>query len=477
MFSFLNAEIGQSKNLQNELDSIKLEIEKLKIIHEQSTVYKIIELENSIKELESKIVEDKIDTKGFEKEFEKYDEIINRQDEKIGSNFTILEIVVAFFGVLVTVIVIIFSFRNSAIARAEANKELQNWIKENQEKILTPIQNEADKLSSEIQEQIDEFFKDAKERLSEHNIKEELNNRDKELLTKITNSLKNKHEENYTYNDWYSLYLEEYYKKERVHKLKALEYIDKAINSTKEPYEELKARFEKAVLLGKINKIQKELNEYEYILKNYDYKEEKFQRLIAFSYYNKGVRLGEFNKSEEAIEVYNKVIERFEKSTNEDILKSVASALVNKGVALGTLGKNKEAIEVYDEAIERFEKSINEDILDSVAIVLVNKIELAIFEGLDIEEDIKLCKEKFPKDNKMLAVIEMMGIINNAKTKAQDNEIKIWLEKYEDMKFADWNFDELKSWSKTIKDCEAKERIEKYIAIFEKKLQNDSQIV
>lgn len=433
IFSFLDAETTQNKNLQNELNTIKLEIEKLKIIHDQTTVFKIIELENSIKDLENKIVESKVDKKAFEKEFEKYNEIINRQDERISSNFTTLEIVVAFFGVLVTVIVIIFSFRNSVIARVEANKELQSWIKENQEKILTPIQNEADKLSSEIQEQIDEFFKDAKERLSEHDIKEELNNRDKELLAKITNSLKNKHEENYTYNDWYTLYLEEYYKNGRAHKLKALEYIDKALSVTNDLTKESDARFKRAYLYGLLDEKKKSIEEYQAIIEEFkDIQILEIQQNVIVSFHNIALEI-------------SKSVDGFELAHNYN-----------------------------NEAIELFKNSNDEFLLSQINNIIQNTIELDIMMDYNIEENISLYKNKFFNDERGILIIEMLEILDKAKNENQDKEIIDWKEKYKDVKFINWHFFEIRNWAKTIKDKEAKERIEKYIAIFEEKQQNDS---
>ena len=57
-----------------------------------------------------------------------------------------------------------------------------------------------------------------------------------------------------------------------------------------------------------------------------------------FVFYNKGVLLTDMNRTEEALECYNKVLE---------IEPDDADALYNKGTILNELGKNDEAEECF----------------------------------------------------------------------------------------------------------------------------------
>ncbi len=70
--------------------------------------------------------------------------------------------------------------------------------------------------------------------------------------------------------------------------------------------------------------------------------------------YNKGVRLGTLNRSEEAIAAYDEVLHRFGNAEEPALREQVAKALYNKGVRLGTLNRSEEAITAYGEVLHRF---------------------------------------------------------------------------------------------------------------------------
>ncbi|WP_429197018.1 tetratricopeptide repeat protein, partial [Aeromonas veronii] len=59
-------------------------------------------------------------------------------------------------------------------------------------------------------------------------------------------------------------------------------------------------------------------------------------------------------RSEDAITVYDELIQRFGTSDVAEIQEQVAKALLNKGVTLGQLDRSEDAITVYDELIQRF---------------------------------------------------------------------------------------------------------------------------
>ena len=94
---------------------------------------------------------------------------------------------------------------------------------------------------------------------------------------------------------------------------------------------------------------------------------------VARGLVNKGLALGELNRSEEAIAVYDEIFERFGGSDQLELLKQVARALFNKGVALGELNRSEEAIAVYDKIFERFGGSDQSHLMEEVACALFNK--------------------------------------------------------------------------------------------------------
>jgi tetratricopeptide (TPR) repeat protein len=88
---------------------------------------------------------------------------------------------------------------------------------------------------------------------------------------------------------------------------------------------------------------------------------------------NVGWLLGELDRSEEAVAVYDEVVARFEEAPEPALLDQVARALVNKGVTLGRLDRSEEAVAVYDEVVARFAKAPEPALLDQVGTALVNK--------------------------------------------------------------------------------------------------------
>jgi tetratricopeptide (TPR) repeat protein len=57
---------------------------------------------------------------------------------------------------------------------------------------------------------------------------------------------------------------------------------------------------------------------------------------------------------EEAIAAYDALIERFGGADELELLKQVAAALFNKGVQIGELDRSEEAIEIYDDLLARY---------------------------------------------------------------------------------------------------------------------------
>jgi tetratricopeptide (TPR) repeat protein len=74
--------------------------------------------------------------------------------------------------------------------------------------------------------------------------------------------------------------------------------------------------------------------------------------IVATALLNKGIALGTFGRSAEAIAVYDELLARF--GTATQLREQLAKALVNKGNTLRKLNRNAEAIVAYDEVLARF---------------------------------------------------------------------------------------------------------------------------
>lgn len=366
---------GQNDDIHKEISDIKLQIQEIKLLDARDDREKKIEkLEKDIKELEEKFNQNNIDKKEIDGKIETQDKLIN-----------IISISIALFGVLITGIVIFFAFKFEKIAKGEAKeeskKEVENWIKENKNRILEPIINEGNNLLGNIRKEADLLLQDYQSTMKKHNLKDELDSKEKDILEKVNILLESKETENYTFNDWHSKFLDYFYKNKFDDALKAID-----------------------------NAIKMATNEIE----------------ISFSLYNKGLTLGRMD------------------------------------------GKAEEAIKVYDELIEKFKDSKDNNILERVASALLNKMEMnLILKKTNSKEDLDLFLNLVKEDKKKLSQFEMIQIFEKAKDTNQDEEIKNWQIEFKDVKIKDWNFFELKTWAETLED-EAKEKVLRYIDIFEK---------
>jgi len=96
-------------------------------------------------------------------------------------------------------------------------------------------------------------------------------------------------------------------------------------------------------------------------------------------------RLGLRDRSQEAIGVYDQVVERFGGREEPALAEHVAKALVNKGIVLGKEGRSQEAIGVYDQVVERFGEREEPALAEHVAKALVNKGVVLVCLGRDAD--------------------------------------------------------------------------------------------
>ena len=90
----------------------------------------------------------------------------------------------------------------------------------------------------------------------------------------------------------------------------------------------------------------------------------------------KGAALAGLNRTEEALAVWNEMVERFEESEMPAVVESVAAALLNKGNALALLNRVDEALAAMDEVAQRFKRSDSADLVLIVAAAVHSKGEV-----------------------------------------------------------------------------------------------------
>ncbi|AXH11773.1 tetratricopeptide repeat protein [Halarcobacter bivalviorum] len=350
----------------------KINDEKITLIMGQ-----IIQKENEIKELEKELKE-YVNKEDLERE-------INYQNNRIAdinSHVDKLSISVTVVGILITVILLLFTGTFFYVSNKKHLEKVDEWINKNKDKILEPIHKEGNDLLRNIEDKALMFYQD---QLKELNLDKKLNENQKqtetEIFNKVNKLLEHKEKEKYTYNDWNSKFLDYYYK-ERYED--ALEAIDNAISKSK-------------------------------------------------------------NNSE------------------------LVTALVRKGFILGQLERNNDAIVIYNEVINKFKNDEGAVIKEKVLDALINKIEMNLIENNENNEDDLSLFHYLSKERKEnLMKYSMLRIIENAKKMNQDIEIKKWKREFSDTKFTNWFFDELKNWINKYEDEVVKERLLRYIDIFEK---------
>ena len=447
---------AESHDIHKDILDIKLQIQEIKLTDARDDREKKIEtLEKDIKELEEKFNQNNIDKKEIDGKIERNKAVVDN-----------LNTFLTIYGILITILLALGSFATYKVslknAEEGAEKASNKWIEDNKDRILEPIINEGNNLLKNIRKEADILLQDYQSTMKKHNLKDELDSKEKDILEKVNILLESKETENYTFNDWSSKFLDYFYKNEFDNALKA---IDNAIKITNNEIEVAFSLYNKAITFGRLGKSQEEIDVYDKLIEMFENSTENvILEQISKALYNKGVILRKLGKSDEAISVYNKLINKFENFEENNISAQVSMALFDKGFILGQLGEFEKAIKVYDEVIKKFKDSKENIILEQVSQALINKFEINLISGnSNLEEELFLSL----KENKQYLIqLEMLQIIGKAKNSNQDNEIKEWKIKFKDTKLKDWSFDELKTWVETLED-EAKERVLKYIHIFE----------
>ena len=103
------------------------------------------------------------------------------------------------------------------------------------------------------------------------------------------------------------------------------------------------------------------------------HKDSEYSRIVAQVLLTKGMLLGNLNRSEEAIVIYDEVVARYGRNTAPEVLPAVATALVNKGVRLDALNRLDDELDVYTEVLCRFAENSLPEIADRVAVAMVNR--------------------------------------------------------------------------------------------------------
>ncbi|RXJ90482.1 hypothetical protein CRV01_04800 [Arcobacter sp. CECT 8983] len=143
--------------------------------------------------------------------------------------------------------------------------------------------------------------------------------------------------------------------------------------------------------------------------------------------------------------------------------------LLRKGIFLVKVERYSDAMDIYDELIDRFKYSKEINILKNVSDGISNKIELSLIENKEYsKKDLDLYFELVKDKKDELIYYEILTLLEKAKHNEIDEKIISWKEEFKDTLIEDWSFEELKTWANSFEDEEVKDRLLRYIDIFEK---------
>lgn len=348
---------------------------------------------NSVEQVAQRVSDISTDLKLQQQKLDFFKERLAVQDKRIddlsdslGTSVELFGYLLTVFGILMTVIVVYFSFRSTKeavlAAKDEARKEIEaqakniieSWLnKEGKQELTEKVENalrpEINKALDQIHEKANgEIKKLEEERRKASEINDIGSKRNEDLgklielhmgkslnteqLKEAARKLKFRPPNDYIFEDWIMLGIRAFEsKKYEV----ALDHFNQAEKVSSEPIEQTHALLIKGLTLGKMGKNAEEIAIYDEVVRRFgEATEMPLRERVAIALVNKGNTLGKMGKNAEAIAIYDEVVRRFGEATEAPLREQVAKALVNKGITLGQMGRNAEAIAIYDEVERRF---------------------------------------------------------------------------------------------------------------------------
>ncbi|MET0104387.1 MAG: tetratricopeptide repeat protein [Sedimenticola sp.] len=379
------SEVGIA-SLPNEMEFYK----QIELLNRQNEVYQHFIQKHTedhqselLNEANAALVETKEDSElrielvRIQKELDSVTNRFNQQDIRIGDLAFYLSVFGIGFGVLITAVVIFFSFRYANQAKAEARDAIEEWITNHASLKLDELtQVEIEKIRKEADPVLTKLEQDHLEfRNALENLNLEANKVDPETKKELgerVEKIRKQPEREHTAEDWYQLgidsYFDGYYEE-------AISYWSRCIREPKASNGLIsRALFNKALTLGKLNQPNNEIRVYDEVMRRFgDGEEDGVQEQVVRSLFNKGISLGKLGRKDEEIAAYDEVVNRYGENKNITICKYVGDALINKAITLFDLGQVEEATAVNDDVISRFGDSSDELLRANATIALTHK--------------------------------------------------------------------------------------------------------
>ncbi len=86
-----------------------------------------------------------------------------------------------------------------------------------------------------------------------------------------------------------------------------------------------------------------------------------------------GITLEALNRRQEAIAIYERLVQRFANAEEPAIRQQIAKALFRKGAILNAMNRHEESLRPYEELVARFREDRDPAILESIGVAMFNK--------------------------------------------------------------------------------------------------------
>ena len=184
------------------------------------------------------------------------------------------------------------------------------------------------------------------------------------------------------------------------------------------------------------------------------------------SYINAKIQQAYLLTKEERLDTYDELIKKFENHEDLGLQKKIEELLISKSFDL--MGKNdEEAMGILDTLIDKYKSNKDTLLPEQIELAILNNLELAIITNNDDDKYKDLANEYLSNSPDTKPLLDMLDIIKNAQDLNQDEALATWKEEHKEYRFKDWSFQELRRWINKVEDKETRERVVKYLDVFE----------
>jgi tetratricopeptide (TPR) repeat protein len=276
---------------------------------------------------------------------------------------------IALFGTLITVVVLILAWRLDKTARAEiaaAKRDMDAQVKE------------AEQLVEQAKEKvgvIDGHLKSAEELMRGKPFGEPPKDPlVRKALADLAADAEKKPKAQRNLDDYRALVIDAFIKQnwsKMESRATAMAYLfeDEADDEAM-----IFALSQKGYALGQLNRHEDAIAAYDDVITRYGGRNAPaLQKVVAMALVNKGAGLNKLNRHEDAMAAYDDVIARYGGSDTPALQEKVAGALVNRGLNLFTLNRHEDAVAAFDDVIARYGGSDDSALQEKVARAVFNK--------------------------------------------------------------------------------------------------------